>query len=94
MDAINRELAERTDYESEAYAQLIEQSTTLQEQLQMSGGQSWRADMERTLMGLGFERTDFQRPTSEFSGGWRARQNPAAAARRAAAGRADQPPRH
>ena len=73
LDAINRELAERTDYESEAYAQLIEQSTTLQEQLQMSGGQSWRADMERTLMGLGFERTDFQRPTSEFSGGWRMR---------------------
>ena len=73
LDAINRELAERTDYESEAYAQLIEQSTSLQEQLQMSGGQSWRADMERTLMGLGFERTDFQRPTSEFSGGWRMR---------------------
>ena len=73
LERINGELAERTDYESEAYARLIEQSTTLQEQLLMGGSQSWRADMERTLMGLGFERIDFQRPTSEFSGGWRMR---------------------
>ena len=73
LESINKELAERTDYDSEDYARLIEQSTTLQEQLQMSGGQGWRADMERTLLGLGFERTDFQRPTSEFSGGWRMR---------------------
>ena len=73
LERINRELAERTDYESDDYARLIEQSTSLQEQLHMSGGQSWRADMERTLMGLGFERTDFDRPTAEFSGGWRMR---------------------
>lgn len=73
LESINKALAERTDYDSEDYARLIEQSTTLQEQLQMSGGQGWRADMERTLLGLGFERTDFQRPTSEFSGGWRMR---------------------
>lgn len=73
LERVNSELAEREDYESEAYAQLIEQSTVLQEQLQMIGGQSWRADMERTLLGLGFERSDFERPTSEFSGGWRMR---------------------
>ena len=73
LERINRELANRTDYESDDYARLIEQSTSLQEQLHMGGGQSWRADMERTLMGLGFERTDFDRPTSEFSGGWRMR---------------------
>ena len=73
LERINRELAERTDYESDDYARLIEQSTALQEQLHMGGGQSWRADMEHTLMGLGFERTDFDRPTAEFSGGWRMR---------------------
>ena len=73
LERINRELAERTDYDSDDYARLIELSTSLQEQLQMGGGQSWRADMERTLMGLGFERTDFDRPTAEFSGGWRMR---------------------
>ena len=73
LERINRELADRTDYESDDYARLIEQSTSLQEQLHMGGGQSWRADMERTLMGLGFERTDFDRPTAEFSGGWRMR---------------------
>ena len=73
LERINRELANRTDYESDDYARLIEQSTSLQELLHMGGGQSWRADMERTLMGLGFERTDFDRPTAEFSGGWRMR---------------------
>lgn len=72
LGSINSELAERTDYDSDEYGRLIEQSTSLQEHLQMSGGQQ-QADMERTLMGLGFERKDFDRPTSEFSGGWRMR---------------------
>lgn len=73
LEQLNNQLAEREDYESESYAQLIEQNATLQEHLQIIGGQSWRAEMERTLLGLGFERSDFGRPTSEFSGGWRMR---------------------
>ncbi len=73
LDAVNMQLAERTDYESDTYAGLIERSTHLQECLQMQGGQSYRADMERTLIGLGFVQSDFNRPTSEFSGGWRMR---------------------
>ena len=73
LERINAELAQRTDYESDDYAALIERSTSLQEQLQMSGSQNRGADIERTLMGLGFERKDLHRPTSEFSGGWRMR---------------------
>jgi len=73
VERLNLELAERTDYESEAYAKLIEQSTHLQEHLQLVGGAGYEAELERTLMGLGFERSDFDRPTSEFSGGWRMR---------------------
>ena len=73
LERINAELAQRTDYESDDYASLIERSTSLQEQLQMSGSQNRGADIERTLMGLGFERKDLHRPTSEFSGGWRMR---------------------
>lgn len=73
LEQLNNQLAEREDYESESYTQLIEQNATLQEHLQIIGGQSWRAEMERTLLGLGFERSDFGRPTSEFSGGWRMR---------------------
>lgn len=73
LDDVNTQLAERTDYQSEAYAKLIEQSTTLQERLQMMGADTYHADMERTLLGLGFTRSDFNRPTSEFSGGWRMR---------------------
>lgn len=73
LDTVNMQLAERTDYESDEYALLIERSTHLQECLQMLGGQNYRADMERTLIGLGFEQSDFCRPTSEFSGGWRMR---------------------
>lgn len=73
LDAVNRELAERTDYESEAYAQLIERSSHLAEQFQMLGGGNFVAEVERTLIGLGFVREDFTRQTSEFSGGWRMR---------------------
>lgn len=73
VERLNVELAERSDYESEAYQKLIEQSTHLQEHLQMMVGAGYEAEMERTLMGLGFLRSDFDRPTSEFSGGWRMR---------------------
>lgn len=70
---VNHELAVRTDYESEIYTTLIERSTHLTERLNLMGAQNRRAEMERALMGLGFERTDFDRPTKEFSGGWRMR---------------------
>lgn len=73
LDELNRQLAEREDYQSEGYTKLIEQTTTLQEQLLMMGADTCHADMERTLLGLGFQRGDFSRPTSEFSGGWRMR---------------------
>jgi ATP-binding cassette subfamily F protein 3 len=73
IDRLNDELSERTDYESEAFHKLIEQVTTLNEQLQMTGDGNYEAELERTLLGLGFTRTDFERPTSEFSGGWRMR---------------------
>lgn len=73
LGRVNQQLAEREDYESEDYARLIEQSTHLTEHLQMMGAQNRRADMERALMGLGFQRSDFQRSTGEFSGGWRMR---------------------
>ncbi len=73
LQQVNRTLAEREDYESEAYNNLIERSSHLTERLQMAGAQNRRADMERALTGLGFKRTDFDRSTSEFSGGWRMR---------------------
>lgn len=73
LDAVNKALAERDDYESADYAALIERSTHLTEHLQLMGGSNYRAEMERALIGLGFERSDFDRPTSEFSGGWRMR---------------------
>ncbi|MEE1207262.1 MAG: ABC-F family ATP-binding cassette domain-containing protein [Muribaculaceae bacterium] len=73
LDRLNRQLAERTDYESETYAELIEHMTTLSEQLQMVESENSIAEIEKTLTGLGFERSDFDRPTSEFSGGWRMR---------------------
>ncbi|MDH6308646.1 ATP-binding cassette subfamily F protein 3 [Dysgonomonas sp. PFB1-18] len=73
LENVNRQLAERTDYESEAYHDLIEKSSYLNEQFMMSGGNNFQAEVEKTLMGLGFKRTDFERPTSEFSGGWRMR---------------------
>lgn len=73
INHLNEQLAERTDYESEAYHKLIDQVTHLSEQFQMAGGNNYHAELERTLLGLGFLREDFDRPTSEFSGGWRMR---------------------
>ncbi len=73
LDRMNQELAERTDYESESYLALIEKYTTEHERYLMMGAESHEAELERTLMGLGFLRSDFDRPTSEFSGGWRMR---------------------
>ena len=70
---LNAELAERTDYDSPAYMELVERFTHLSERFQMMGGMNYRAEMERTLLGLGFTAADFDRPTSEFSGGWRMR---------------------
>lgn len=73
IDRLNKELAERTDYESEEYAKLVEKFTTEHDRYQMLGGDNYEAEIERTLTGLGFLRTDFDRSTSEFSGGWRMR---------------------
>ena len=73
IDALNRQLSERTDYESEDYMALVERFTQEHERYQMMGAEGCEAELERTLVGLGFSRTDFDRPTSEFSGGWRMR---------------------
>lgn len=73
LAAMNRELEIRTDYESQSYADLIDSMTELNEQLSIIQSQNRDAEIERTLMGLGFERKDFDRPTQEFSGGWRMR---------------------
>jgi ATP-binding cassette subfamily F protein 3 len=73
MNRLNEALAERTDYDSEAFHKLIDRTTLLAEQFQMAGGTNYQAELERTLTGLGFMREDFERPTSEFSGGWRMR---------------------
>ena len=73
IDELNAELAERTDYESDSYADLIERVTALTERLAMEDGSGGEAEIEKTLAGLGFERSDFDRPTCEFSGGWRMR---------------------
>ena len=70
---MEKQLNERTDYESEDYMALVEKFSTEHERYQMLGAAGYEAEIERTLMGLGFERTDFDRPTSEFSGGWRMR---------------------
>ena len=70
---MERELGERTDYESESYLALVEKYTQEHERYLMMGGEGYEAEIERTLMGLGFLRSDFERPTSEFSGGWRMR---------------------
>ena len=67
------EMAERTDYESEAYMELIERHAQRSDLLLMHGSDNFQADIERTLLGLGFERSDLERPTSVFSGGWRMR---------------------
>ena len=73
IDKLNRELAERTDYESESYLALVERFTQEHDRYMMMGADSNDAEVERTLTGLGFVRTDFDRPTREFSGGWRMR---------------------
>ena len=73
IQRMNQELAERTDYDSESYHRLIDRFTHENERFLMMGGTNYRAEIERTLMGLGFKREDFDRSTSEFSGGWRMR---------------------
>lgn len=73
IERLNLQLAERTDYETDSYQNLIDRVTHLSEHFQMMGGNNYHAELERTLIGLGFKREDFDRPTSEFSGGWRMR---------------------
>lgn len=73
LEQMNQQLAERTDYDSEDYQKLIDRFTRENERFLMMGGTNYRAEIERTLQGLGFSRSDFDRPTSEFSGGWRMR---------------------
>lgn len=73
IERLNLELAERTDYETESYQKLIDRVTHLSEHFQLLGGNNYHAELERTLIGLGFNHNDFERPTSEFSGGWRMR---------------------
>jgi len=73
LQKVNDDLAQRTDYESLEYAKLIERVSTMTEQLAMAQSENAVAEMEKTLLGLGFVRADFDRPTAEFSGGWRMR---------------------
>lgn len=73
IERLGNELSERTDYESSEYMELVEIFTHKSEYFQMIGGMNYRAEMERTLQGLGFSVSDFSRPTQEFSGGWRMR---------------------
>lgn len=73
INKFTAEIAERTDYESEEYAQLIHKLNDAQDRYHILGGDTREADIEKTLLGLGFKRSDFDRPTKEFSGGWRMR---------------------
>lgn len=73
LDRLNNELSERTDYESDSYQELIDHITSLSDLIQMEESENCEAEIEKTLIGLGFVRTDFDRNTSEFSGGWRMR---------------------
>lgn len=73
IERMNTELSERTDYESEYYQELIERVSNANEQLALIGASNYQAEIEKTLIGLGFTREDFGRDTSEFSGGWRMR---------------------
>jgi ATP-binding cassette subfamily F protein 3 len=73
LDELNQQMVQRTDYESEDYLALVDKYTHLNERFSMMGGLNYHADLEKTLQGLGFSRDDFNRPTSEFSGGWRMR---------------------
>ena len=73
IERLNEELAQRTDYESESYMELIERVSALSEKFYAIDMTHFEEDVEKTLLGLGFERSDFDKPTSEFSGGWRMR---------------------
>ena len=73
LDRMQEEMSQRTDYESADYLELIDRFTQAHDRFMMMGGENYEASMERTLTGLGFERADFDRPTREFSGGWRMR---------------------
>lgn len=73
IERCSREIAERDDYHSESYLKLCDRITEAEEQYRIHGGDSYLADTEQTLTGLGFERKDFERPTKELSGGWRMR---------------------
>ena len=73
IEKITTEIAERTDYESEEYSTLIHRLNEAQDRYHILGGDTREADIEKTLLGMGFKRTDFDRPTKEFSGGWRMR---------------------
>ena len=73
VDRMNQQLEDRTHYESERYQEQIDRFTHENERFLMMGGTNYKAEIERTLVGLGFDRKDFDRPTSEFSGGWRMR---------------------
>ena len=73
VERLERQMAERTDYESDDYMALVERYSTEHERYLMMGAESREAELERTLVGLGFTRSDFERPTNEFSGGWRMR---------------------
>lgn len=73
LDDMQQQMAERTDYDSDDYIQLVERFTQEHERYMMLGGENYEAEIERTLVGLGFTRDDLNRPTKEFSGGWRMR---------------------
>lgn len=73
IEKLQKEVETRTDYESESYTELLNKFTLEHERYQMMGGENYEAEIERTLTGLGFVRDDFDRPTKEFSGGWRMR---------------------
>lgn len=73
VERLNNQMVERTDYESDEYHALIDRFTRESERYQMMGGGNYQAELEQALLGLGFRREDFDRPTSEFSGGWRMR---------------------
>lgn len=73
VKSLEKQISERTDYESDSYMELVEKYTSEHDRFMMTGAGNNEAEMERTLVGLGFSRSDFDRPTREFSGGWRMR---------------------